>query len=64
MRVETQKRLYLTKEEANVITRFYNILDKDKDLDVSDTWEIFTAVRDIDNSRAKDYDYQIIITDL
>ena len=64
MRVETQKRLYLTKEEANVITRFYNILDKDKDLEVSDTWEIFTAVRDIDNSRAKDYDYQIIITDL
>lgn len=64
MKAEIQKKLYLTKEEANVIAQFYDILDDDKDLDISDAWEIFTAVRDIDNGRAEDYNYQIIITDL
>ena len=63
MKAELKKKLYLTREEANIIAQFYDILDDDKDLDVSDAWEIFTAVRDIDNSRAEDYNYQIIITD-
>jgi hypothetical protein len=62
MKVETSKKLILTKEEVNIIAQFYDILDNDKDLDLTDAWEIFTAVRDIDNSRAKDYDYTIIIT--
>lgn len=63
MKLETQKTLYLTKEEREIISRFYDILDDDKDLDIIDAWEVFTAVRDNDNDRASDYNYAIIITD-
>lgn len=63
MTVETKKTLYLTREERKIISQFYDILDNDDDLDISDVWKIFTAVHDNDNTRAEDYNYAIIITD-
>jgi hypothetical protein len=63
MRVETQKKLYLTKEEREIISQFYDILDDDKNLNISDVWELFLAIHDKDYDHAKDFDYQIIVTD-
>lgn len=63
MKAETQKALYLTKEEREIISELYDILNDDKNLDICDAWEIFLAVRDNDNIRAGDYGYTIIITD-
>ena len=57
------KKLTLTREEKEIISCFYDILDDDKDLDITEAWEIFTAVRDYDNDRAGDYNYYIIVTD-
>jgi hypothetical protein len=63
MRVETQKVIFLTKEEKEIISQLYDILNDDNDLDLASAWDIFAAVRDNDNILAREHDYAIVITD-
>jgi hypothetical protein len=55
MKVETTKKLILTKEERRVIEDLYEILNDDFSLDAYAVWDVLTDIHD-----SKDKDGKII----
>ena len=63
MKVETSRKLILTKVEQRTIHDLYKILDEDKSLDANNVWDILTDICVGDDSIAADYGYNIEIVD-
>ncbi len=63
MRVETTKKIILTKEEQRITSDWYEIFDRDNNLKMDGVWDILTDIHEEDNERAIDYNYYIKIVD-
>lgn len=63
MRVETIRKIILTKEERKTISDLYKILDEDNSIDACAVWDILTDIYMGYDSVAKQYGYNIEIVD-
>ena len=63
MKIETTKKLILTKAEEKTIQNIFEILDNDYSLDIIGAWDILMAIYNHDSSIAQDYGYDIKIID-
>jgi hypothetical protein len=63
MRVETTKKLILTKEERRIICDLYQIFDDDESLSATGVWDILSDIYENGDDRSIDYGYYIEIVD-
>ena len=67
MNVDLKKKLYLTREEQETITKLYKILDSDNELTLNNVWDLLTNIAcmyyEDKTFLSTDYNYDVEITD-